>query len=181
MMKLPALALVLGTALSGCASVLGDDPQQLVLTPAPELEAATLEAAQAWSDATGLDVTVGPGGIPVVVDDALQAGGNAPDEGACGRTYVRRLATGKLVDVRQIAVRLTAPAGYHCRTPAGTLRHEIAHALRSLGSPDVDPGAGHADEGLFAERANDSSTIDADALAAVCETAACAWMQEEGL
>lgn len=166
---LATLALALG-----CSAAGGPGPElrpPLTLSPTPELEAVTRDAAAAWTEATGIEIAIGAGGIPVYADDALES---------CGMTLVRRLSTGRLLDVPGIAIRTAPPPdGGYCRPPAGTLRHEFGHALQHLASPDRDPGEGHADRGLLAPTANRTQTIDTPALERVCERADCAWMQAE--
>lgn len=155
----------------GCSAAGADGSNfqaPLVLSPSPEIEPATREAMQAWQAATGIEIQIGAGGVPVSIEDSIQD---------CGLTFTDRAGTGELRGVHSIVVR--RDAGRRCANWSRTLRHEIGHALMNHFSPDVGPGLGHAEAGIMADRANATPGLDQAALELVCAIAPCAWMSPE--
>jgi hypothetical protein len=113
-------------------------------SPVPELTGATNSAAFDWGAATGCDVTVGEGGIPVVFSDAIvdKAEVDHPGGWQDGRILVH---TGQ--------ARL-----YHI------LLHEVGHALGGL----------HVEtDGALSGQKGYRNVIDAASLASVCAVLAC--------
>lgn len=152
----------------GCAAAGDAGPtvlEPLVLSPDPDLADATQEAADAWAVAAGLEIVLGTGGVHVR---------RVADAEDCGSTYtMRRGKSGRLVRVDAIEIR--GLAGNDCRSDAGTMRHELGHALQHWSSPNGFPPDkdGHS-EGLMAPKANNMSLVDEAALELVCATAPCA-------
>lgn len=111
-----------------------------------------------WSEATGLDLREGEGGVVVELVDGI-----ADDEGhpMCGRSL---RAEGEVV-----AIQISTRVADRCRRPAQTLLHEMGHAL----APRA-PNNGHTDAGLMrAEQDPEATTVDAAAVAMVCSEAHC--------
>jgi hypothetical protein len=122
----------------------------MAFDPAPELLAATEAAAERWSAATGCDVRVEPGGVPVRITSPEERGGHRA-------AAVRDRATGDW----SVGV---AP-GLLPWTAETMLVHELGHVLGCLE---------HTTGGLMAERFELYTPIDASALACVCTAIACA-------
>jgi hypothetical protein len=120
----------------------------LVISPTDELSIRTTNAAARWAAATGCDVRVGEGGVPVFTVDALHtsegkiaAGHASHDEaGACSSIEV-----------------------WLYYSDAATVPHEIGHCLGA---------AGHSPSGLMTSGAGPNQ-IDAASLALVCASAPC--------
>lgn len=174
MRPLPGLA-ALALFTMGCSAA-GDGHSKLrpplTLSPSAELADATEAAAAAWEHATGIEMVVGSGGVPLWVEDDIDA---------CGKTFTRRRAsTLELVGPAGIAVRRRAPAGKYCRDWTGTLKHELGHLLSELGSPDSPvPNGGHTETGLMSEQAIPLAAIDEPALQLVCSYAHCIQFEPE--
>jgi hypothetical protein len=118
----------------------------VVFSPVPELEGAANSAASDWSTATGCDITVGPGGIPIVLADSIPDADGAEHQGqtsdARDVVWVHRLAA------RRYRVVL----------------HEMGHAL----------GGNHTDtDGCLSGAPGRRNVIDAAALASVCSALSC--------
>lgn len=150
-----------GCAAAGDAGTSVIEP--LVLSPDPDMADATQGAADAWVAAAGLDIVLGTGGVHVRRVAGLED---------CGSTYTMRRGSGRLVRVDAIEVR--GLAGNDCRSDAGTMRHELGHALQHWSSPNGFPPDkdGHSD-GLMAPKANSMMLVDEAALELVCATAPC--------
>jgi hypothetical protein len=136
--------------------VLHDEPRfGLALTPHPALADATQRAAERWSSATGCDVRVAPGGVPVVHVRGLTTTSGKRAAGALrhtGNDVCKRI---------DIDDELGGPR---------TVAHEIGHCLGAHG---------HAESGLMAEGAG-SGVIEAASLTFVCSKVACTAFQPEG-
>jgi hypothetical protein len=163
----------LALALAACSPA-GDDGlalvEPLVLSPTVELEAATREAAEAWTAATALPIVVGADGVRVHVVDDLEN---------CGSTHTARRLRGELAWVDTIEIRRAVA---QCGRWPRTMRHEVGHALLQHYSQDAPPpGDGHTGDGLglMGANANATVTIDEGALGIVCSIAPCAWMAIE--
>ena len=149
-MKCLAVALLaLGCA---CGAEPDGAPGPLVLTPDAELEQVTRDWAAQWSEATGLEVVVGPGGVPVralnrVTTDGVEVCGN------------NTITDGVPVDIQ---IDMTPPA--RCVGWGYMVGHEIGHALAA------DPG--HGEDGLMAQKPaiGVQLTVDADY---VCDRVGC--------
>lgn len=150
----------------GCGAGLEPEARPFaVFSPAEDLDADTRDAVRDWSVATGLDLRVAPGGIPVYsVPQALDGNGDP----ACAITATSfSSSTGEWMRVDLIE--LSADVGW-CQSTALRLRHEIGHAIDRCkqGTP------GHAARGLMAAQPKSEDTeIDGDALAVVCACAPC--------
>lgn len=170
---LACLVTVLLLAMCGCSPVGTEEHTvhpPLSLRPEPELAAATLEAAKAWTESTGIEIAVDGGSVKVEASASLDR---------CGQTRALRRLGGELYRVDSIVLR--ANVGDDCGSWARTLRHEIAHALTQHYSRSKSPGDVHTEDGtgLMGENSNSTDTIDESALLIVCSFAPCAWMQEE--
>lgn len=129
--------------------VLHDEPRcALVLTPQPALADATQLAAERWSAATGCDVRVGAGGVPVVHVTGLTTTRGKRAAGAWRHTGDNVC---KRIDIDD---ELGGPR---------TVAHEVGHCLGAHG---------HASSGLTAEGAG-SGVIDAATLEHVCSQVPC--------
>ncbi len=167
-----ALGLVLAILLAGCAQGVSVDAVEtrpdVVLTsvnvPAGMLE----DAAARWATATGLDIRVGAGGVPVeVVPQAYMFG-----DPVCGVT-----ATNVVTGPRYVQVSTEPPAG-KCRSTADVLTHEVAHVIAWTFAPTAPAGSVHTHSaGLMT--VGYETAIDGDALAALCALAPCSVMIPE--
>lgn len=137
---------VVGLLAFGCACGAEPDggPGPLVLTPDARLEQVTRDWAAKWSEATGLQVVIGDGGVPVRALDRVTNDGKE----ACGTTTI---TDGAPVDIQ---IDMTPPD--RCVGWGYMVGHEIGHALAG------DPG--HEDDGLMAQkpRLGVQLTVDAD-------------------
>lgn len=118
----------------------------VIFSPAPELVGATNSAASDWSQATGCDISVGPGGIPVVLADSIPDADGAEHQGQTSDArdiiWVHRLAT------RRYRVVL----------------HEMGHAL----------GGNHTDtDGCLSGALGRRDVVDEAALESVCAALPC--------
>jgi hypothetical protein len=119
----------------------------VTFSPEPELGAATRSAASDWSAATGCAITVGAGGIPVLLADSIP---DADGDEHMGVTSPER-------DVIRIHRRATRR--YH------VVVHEMGHAL----------GGDHVEtDGVLSGQVPRTNTIDAASRASVCSRLSCA-------
>jgi hypothetical protein len=158
----PVLVMVFGPVLAGCPEASPPSDRALPglaptepdaslacsvrFSPVPELEGATNSAASDWSTATGCDITVGPGGIPVVLADSIPDAEGVERQGQTSDArdiiWVHRLAT------RRFRVVL----------------HEMGHAL----------GGNHTDtDGCLSGAPGRRDVIDEAALVTVCSALPC--------
>lgn len=118
----------------------------MTFSPAPELEGATNSAASDWATATGCTITVGPGGIPVVLADEILDDDGVEHMGATAPTRDR------------IRISSAATRRYH------VMLHEMGHAL----------GGNHTDtDGALSGWAERTNVIDGAALESVCAALPC--------
>lgn len=183
-MSIRTLVLVSAVAFSGCAvsfdendaaagvttvtedavSVAQIDPVEaepcgMVFSPVPELLDATVAQAARWSVATGCDIRVGEGGVPVVIAEQILA----PD--GTRRRGVAREESGVLVRIE-----IERATAIFSNTLDTILGHEIGHVL----------GA-HAHAGcLMASPVVNHAPICAADLEAVCASLACSAFNPEG-
>lgn len=149
-MKYAAIAiLALGCA---CGAEPDGDPGPLVLTPDARLEQVTRDWAAKWSEATGLEVVIGDGGVPVRALDRVTTNGVE----VCGNNTI---TDGVPVEIQ---IDMTPPE--RCVGWGYMAGHEIGHVLAA------DPG--HDDDGLMAQRPKlgVQLTVDADY---VCSRVVC--------
>jgi hypothetical protein len=119
----------------------------MVFSPATELLDATTRAAARWSAATGCDVRVGTGGIPVVIlPEVILNNGEARRS---------RAVVGSSNDRIEYRRRNLADAGE-------IMPHELGHMLG---------GYGHSDSGVM--KGLPETPIDAASLLLVCENLHC--------
>lgn len=131
----------------------------MVFSPVPELLEATELATARWSAATGCDVRVGEGGVPVVFVDPI-ADGLVGENGetAAGGVYRYEL-TGVCAQIGQVAEYMTPQ----------TVAHEMGHCI---GQP------GHTEDGLMSPYAK--GQLNAASLQRVCDVFPCAAFVPEG-
>ncbi len=124
-------------------------PCGMAFDPAPELLAATEAAAARWSAATGCDVRVEAGGVPVIVaDDLRTASGKRAAE--AWRHTAAEPDVCRRIDVDS---ELGGPI---------SVAHGLGHCLGARG---------HAESGLMADGA--PGVIDAASLSLVCSLLDC--------
>lgn len=127
----------------------------LVFTPDEELLEATEEAAERWSLATGCDVTVGDGGIPVYLVTEVYE----DDHPVCGQTMIYSLHGETAIGYVEISASM--PPG--CTDTTAVVLHEMGHAL--------GPSRGHTDDGLMSW--DGGNFIDETGLVSVCSDLEC--------
>ena len=124
--------------------------------PAPDIAALTHDAAEQWSDATGCDVHLEEGGIPVRFVDRIL---NDRGEPQCGATHRLRDEAGAVIGVSDIEI--SQNRGDRCHLTARDVLHEMGHALA--------PQRGHTTVGLMAAAPNGTDYIDGVSELFVCE------------
>lgn len=124
-------------------------------SPGPGAEELVADAAAAWSEATGCDIHVADGGIPVRLVAGIV---NAKGEPQCGVTHRQRDASGQIVGVSGIEISVNTAD--RCRDPARATKHEMGHALA--------PRSTHTTEGLMAPVPEGTDYVDGIAAAFVC-------------
>lgn len=135
-------------------------PCEVVFTPAAAIAELVESAAEQWREATGCDVHVGEGGIPVsFVDRILDANGNPQ----CGETHRVRDESGAILGADFIHI--STNKADRCHLPARDVLHELGHGLA--------PHRGHAAEGLMAAAWNEVDYVDEVARAFVCQELGC--------
>jgi hypothetical protein len=131
-----------------------------VFTPAGDIAELVESAALQWSEATGCDVHLGEGGVPVrFVDRILDAHGNPQ----CAATYRLRDDAGVILGADRIEV--STNRGDRCHLAARDVLHEMGHALA--------PHRAHTTEGLMAPVPNGVDYVDEVSRAYICGELAC--------
>lgn len=158
---LACLVTVLLLAMCGCGGTVESVQEcSVALEPDAAVADVTDEWAGRWSAATGCDVRVESGGIPVRgVEDTLIEDGRT----RCGAT--RRLHRGdETIQILDVEIDLTPPEG--CVGWGYTLGHELGHVIGARG---------HTESGLMVEKLSLGTVhmIDAAALELVCAEAKC--------
>lgn len=133
-----------------------------VFSPVPELRDAAESAAARWSAATGCDVRVGEGGLPVTLLADMRDREGKPVN---GRALVYSNA-----ETRQYSRCAGLEISSASTNVARTIAHEMGHCLGAVG---------HTAYGLLSEFSDGGDDINADALALVCENLSCAVMEPE--
>lgn len=117
-------------------------------------------AATQWSEATGCDVRLGEGGIPVsYVERIVDARGNPQ----CGETHRLRDDSGAILGVDFIHI--STNLADRCHLHARDVLHEMGHGLA--------PHRGHTTEGLMAPTWDAVDYVDEPARAFVCSELGC--------
>lgn len=121
---------------------------EIVFTPDDVLAADVTSAAARWSAATGREIVVGEGGVPVQLVLAIKRPDGTDTPGAV------------TADLSLVEIHQKARGAQRTRT----VLHEIGHAL----------GAGHAHtHGVMSDAAPFDAVIDAASLEEVCAHLAC--------
>ncbi len=158
--------LVLACGACGAAPEGDDEPKAcgLVLTPDARLAAVTASWATQWSEATGCEVTVGEGGVPVLDRDEALGSDGLP---TCGAT--ERVQTPEGEHLRTVAITIAKYPPARCAPWGAVLGHEIGHALGGTSEHADDP------DSLLAEQTKTGKvhTCDAEAVAVVCAAIDC--------
>lgn len=135
-----------------------------VLSPeAVEVAEAVEGWAERWSAASGLDITVAAGGIPVVIESEVLDAQGSP---MCAGTGVVREPGGDRY--RFTRMRLAFPTPKRCPGWQASIGHELGHVL-------AGPDAPHAASGVFEawQPVGTRAVIDEASLDAVCTFAPC--------
>lgn len=132
-------------------------------SPPPELQETFEEAAYQWHQAIGRNICIRPGGVPVSLVPEIVYDGSAP----CGTTTIEAWAK-QYDSTTGMEISLLA---FHpqCHSPLHVVMHEMGHSLAHGWA--IDPW--HTTRGLMAAEANDSDTIDLDALYLICKRSDC--------
>jgi hypothetical protein len=130
------------------------EPCGMAFDPDPELLAATEAAAKRWSAATGCDVRIEAGGVPIVLAEPQ----DVRDESGTPKRAITEVRDGLPV---RIAYRRGPLLPWTVET---MLTHEMGHAL---GMRE------HTQTGLMAETTELGAPIDAESLAGVCAVLEC--------
>ena len=138
----------------------------LALDPIPELLVATTTVAARWSAATGCDVRVEAGGLPVrfATDAELTTG-----EGKAARGVAHRNGSGVVEYIGYTSNDARLPW-----TVERTVAHEVGHALGCWDHTD-EAGASVLDQTWSSD-----ARITSDALDCVCSTLECETLTPEG-
>lgn len=139
----------------------------VVISPTDEIADVTALAVDAWVSATGLDIVIGPGGVPVSFEDVVASRSGVE---MCGVTRVLRWEDGSLDRVK--GVEISRSADLRCPSTLSAVMHELGHVLTAPGirSHSVDA---HAPSGVFGEFPSYTETLDEASVVAVCAYADC--------
>jgi hypothetical protein len=157
---LACLVAVLLLAMCGCGGS-AESVQEcgVALEPDAALADVTDEWAGRWSAATGCDVRVESGGIPVLAVEET----SIDDETQCGVTRRATHIDGS-VSVVRVEIDASAPTG--CAQLGYTIAHELGHVLGARG---------HIESGLMVPRLTVDATywIDESSLEFICAELGC--------
>ncbi len=161
-------ALLLSLVCQGCTPVGETQPpvvSPLALDPAPELADMVADAADRWEAATGTEVLLYSGGVPVIVD---------PELGTCGETMFWRNDQTEAFD-RFVKISLRTDCQHMV-----PVMHEVGHAVCAyLG---VGVYSCHAPTGVMKYRYEGEpggDLITDDTLTEVCSHRACTSFEPE--
>jgi hypothetical protein len=160
---------LLSLLLTACGAPVDHGP--IALSPSDDTRELVERAASEWTQATGIDILIGAGGIPVTAaEEALDEDGNP----ACGITPVRRgKRSREFRAIERVVIAMRPPAGCPRWQTGRTMLHEIGHVVCEFGV-DGDPENGcHSETGLMATKANETQGIDGASLEVVCAHATC--------
>ena len=168
----PGVTLLLVALCSSCSDV---EHPVITLSPTEETRDLVEDAAAQWTAATGIELRVGEGGIPIkAAPRALD------DEGreACATTeIVREFGTHRFRSIKELVIARTPPRGCpNWETGRATL-HELGHILCNWHVDGWPANACHSDAGLMAAVVNATNYPDARSLETVCTYAACTRME----
>lgn len=165
---LACLCAILLLAMCGCGGSATEPERECAVAfdPDPLLADVTDEWARRWSSATGCDVRVESGGIPVL---GVQESSIDDGKVRCGST--KRLYRGKeTIRILSVEIDLTPPDG--CVGWGYSVGHELGHAIGALG---------HTESGLMVDRLplGVVHMIDAPSLELVCAELPCSAFNPE--
>ena len=163
------------TVLAGCSGGLGAPAEKTVIQPRvfsviPELEPAFRAAAARVTAASGIELDLGPDGLPVVLTDNPPP---APDSGLplCAATLFELEGSAQLIELAADP----AAHGMFCADQETTLVHELIHAL----APEAQHLAGDTRERVFEKAAYPGSMLEVLSLSELCSHADCTVFQPE--
>lgn len=163
-------AFVLLGVCSGCSAG-GDAPEDAVIcdetfSPAPELYDLAKESAYKWQAATGLNVCIRSGGVPVeIVPEAHDDNGDL-----CGVAHMMWGAkTGAYKGANDIYIAEIALDNAVCKSELHVIMHEMGHVISHRNSYDPP----HTAVGLMAYATNTITDIDIPTLEFICFRADC--------
>lgn len=138
------------------------EPAKCEVVFSPEADIADLveSAAEQWSEATGCDVHLGQGGIPVRFVERIT---NEAGQPQCGVTHRLRADTGEILGASDIEI--STNRADRCHLTARDVLHETGHGLA--------PRRGHTSEGLMAAVPNGVDYVDDVSRAFICGELGC--------
>lgn len=126
-----------------------------VFSPTAEAEPYARQAVERWSEATGCDISIGPGGYPIeMVDEVHDNEGNV----ALGSTTVDGTCDLDRIEIWRGSA-----------SPYATTTHEVGHALSDNCRTDIFQ---HSASGIMAPRLK-SASIDMASLEVICSGLPC--------
>jgi hypothetical protein len=166
-------AFVLAVLLAACGEPIEHGP--IVLSPDADTLQLVEQAALQWTAATGIPVLIGEGGIPVSTAEQVV---DMHGVSVCGFTEVTRMKhSQEFVRIDRVLIATRPPPGCPGWQTGYTVLHELGHVVCNHGVDELTANDCHSAEGLMAEHANDTDTIDAASLDVVCSYAPCAWIE----